>query len=142
MKIKVDNKLLMFSELRNYSIRLHARSGMSLKQGLILANSEGVVDVDYQQEIFVMLTNISELAVTISVGDRIAQAEVVRNYVAQFELVESDEEPTPHSERSGGFGSTGVTGSVGLQCSPMSDDAIERVRSSNQTVAGFTRTKI
>lgn len=91
--------------LNNYSIRLHARSGMSLKQGLVLANSEGVIDVDYQKEIFVMLTNISAMNVRINTGDRIAQAEIVKQYIAYFELVK--DVPTQHSERDGGFGSTG-----------------------------------
>jgi len=45
--------------LQNHSIRLHPRSGLSLKKGLILANCEGIVDVDYQEEVFVLLTNIS-----------------------------------------------------------------------------------
>lgn len=91
--------------LASYSIRLHARSGMSLKQGLVLANAEGVIDIDYQKEIFVMLTNISELPVTVNTGDRIAQAEVVRQHPTYFELV--NEVPVGYSERDGGFGSTG-----------------------------------
>ena len=108
MKIKsgpVSGDTVASINLPNYSIRLHARSGMSLKQGLVLANAEGVIDVDYQKEIFAMLTNISDMPVTIKTGDRIAQAEIVRNYIAYFELVNSH--PTPHSERDGGFGSTG-----------------------------------
>ena len=88
-----------------HSIRLHARSGMSLKQGLVLANAEGVVDVDYQKEIFVMLTNISAVPATIKTGDRIAQAEVVTNKIVLFQLV--DKQPESYSERDGGFGSTG-----------------------------------
>jgi dUTP pyrophosphatase len=88
-----------------YSIRIHARSGMSLRNGLILANSEGVVDVDYQKEIFVMLTNISNTTQRIDTGDRIAQAEIVKNYTAMFHVV--DEQPKSYSERDGGFGSTG-----------------------------------
>lgn len=104
MKIKNSGIGSPGTNIANYSIRLHARSGLSLKQGLILANSEGVVDVDYQKEIFVMLTNISNLTQSINTGDRIAQAEIVRNYIAYFELVDSVEQ---HSERSGGFGSTG-----------------------------------
>lgn len=102
MKIRAD-----FAEdlISTYSIRLHARSGMSLKQGLVLANSEGVIDVDYQKEIFVMLTNISVMPVTIKKGDRIAQAEVVRQCGVYFELVK--EQPKQYSERDGGFGSTG-----------------------------------
>jgi dUTP pyrophosphatase len=102
MKISGD-----FAEdtLGTYSIRLHARSGMSLKQGLVLANGEGVIDVDYQKEIFVMLTNISAMPVTIKTGDRIAQAEVVRQAIVYFQLV--SEQPKQYSERDGGFGSTG-----------------------------------
>ena len=88
-----------------HSIRLHARSGMSLKQGLVLANAEGVIDVDYQKEIFVMLTNISAMNVRINTGDRIAQGEVVVNKIVLFELVK--EVPQSYSEREGGFGSTG-----------------------------------
>jgi dUTP pyrophosphatase len=103
MKIKPDSMDAdMYS---SYSIRLHARSGMSLKQGLVLANAEGVIDVDYQKEIFVMLTNISIMPVTIRAGDRIAQAEVVRQCPVYFQLV--DDQPKPYSERDGGFGSTG-----------------------------------
>lgn len=105
MKIKNNGVGSPGDNIANYSIRLHARSGMSLKNGLVLANAEGVVDVDYQKEIFVMLTNISDVPVTIAKGDRIAQAEIVRNYIAYFQLV--SEHPAPHSERDGGFGSTG-----------------------------------
>lgn len=92
--------------LQNYSIRLHPRSGLALKKGLVLANAEGIVDVDYQEEVFVLLTNISEMVQTIRKGDRIAQAEVVAN--EPFELTVLTERPSKHSERSGGFGSTGI----------------------------------
>ena len=91
--------------IANYSIRIHARSGMSLKQGLVLANAEGVVDVDYQKEIFVMLTNISNETAQIRTGDRIAQAEIVKNVIASF--FEVADYPAAYSERDGGFGSTG-----------------------------------
>ena len=93
--------------LGNYSIRLHPRSGLSLKRGLILANCEGIVDVDYQEEIFVLMTNISEMGQTIKKGDRIAQAEVVCN-VPDIHFISLTARPEKHSERSSGFGSTGV----------------------------------
>ena len=93
--------------LQNYSIRLHPRSGLSLKKGLFLANSEGIVDVDYQEEVFVLLTNTSKLHQTIRRGERIAQAEVVSNEPIQFTVV--DTKPEKYSERDGGFGSTGTT---------------------------------
>jgi dUTP pyrophosphatase len=92
--------------LHNYSIRLHPRSGLSLKRGLVLANSEGIVDVDYQEQVFVLLTNISQMGQTIRKGDRIAQAEVTCN--EQVEFVVLSKAPEKHSERDGGFGSTGV----------------------------------
>lgn len=92
--------------LQSYSIRLHPRSGLSLKRGLVLANSEGIVDVDYQEEVFVLLTNISKMHQTIRKGDRIAQAEVTTNEPVKFVVVAK--RPEKHSERDGGFGSTGI----------------------------------
>ena len=92
--------------LQNHSIRLHPRSGLSLKKGLILANCEGIVDVDYQEEVFVLLTNISKMHQTIRKGDRIAQGEVVCN--ESFQIAVCNTRPEKHSERSGGFGSTGI----------------------------------
>lgn len=92
--------------LQNYSIRLHPRSGLSLKRGLVLANSEGIVDVDYQEQVFVLLTNISAIGQKIKAGERIAQAEVVCNEQVNFVVL--SQAPEKHSERDGGFGSTGV----------------------------------
>lgn len=93
-------------DIGRYGIRLHARSGLALKRGLVLANAEGVVDADYQYEVFVMLANISNVGATIKKGDRIAQGEVVCN--EQFEFVKLNEMPSLMADRTGGFGSTGV----------------------------------
>jgi len=90
----------------NWSIRLHPRSGLSLKRGLVLANSEGVIDVDYQQEIFALMTNISEKMEIVKRGERLCQGEVVMNLIAAFNVI--DAPPEQNSERDGGFGSTGV----------------------------------
>jgi dUTP pyrophosphatase len=89
-----------------FSIRLHARSGLALKNGLVLANSEGVVDLDYQEEIFAMIHNISKVPQMIKRGDRICQGEVVSNYTSYFLPV--TEKPKKMGDRTGGFGSTGV----------------------------------
>ena len=86
---------------------LHARSGTSLKQGLVLANAEGVIDSDYVEEVFVILHNISGNAVTIENGDRIAQAELVSNII--YHVEETPARPLPKTSRIGGFGSTGIT---------------------------------
>lgn len=89
-----------------FSVRLHARSGTSLKQGLVLANAEGVIDSDYVEEVMVILHNISGNAVMINDGDRVAQAELVPNIV--YEIEQTPARPMNKTNRVGGFGSTGI----------------------------------
>lgn len=89
-----------------YSVRLHARSGMSLKQGLVLANSEGVIDSDYIQEVFVLMYNRSDNGLFVNNGDRICQAELVKSEV--YTLNEIKKAPVQKTDRKGGMGSTGV----------------------------------
>ena len=97
---------LIFDIPEGYSVRIHARSGLSYKQGLVLANQEAVIDSDYIQETFVLLTNISDVDQDISHGDRIAQAELVKK--EEYILWEINEAPTQKTDRTGGLGSTGV----------------------------------
>lgn len=92
---------------KGYSVRVHARSGMSLKQGLVLANAEGVIDSDYVEEVMVIVHNISDNAINISNGDRIAQAELIKD--AEYTIEESAVRPGVKTTRTGGMGSTGVT---------------------------------
>ena len=97
---------LIFDIPEGYSVRIHARSGLSYKQGLVLANQEAVIDSDYIQETFVLLTNISDVDYTIAHGDRIAQAELVKK--EEYILWEISEAPLQKTDREGGLGSTGV----------------------------------
>ena len=89
-----------------FSIRLHPRSGLAFKQGVYLTNCEGVIDSDYVDPIFAMVTNISNVPVKIFNGDRICQGELVR--CEKYTLNETDEAPSQKTDRDGGFGSTGV----------------------------------
>jgi len=98
---------LIFDIPKGYSIRVHARSGMSLKQGLVLANSEGVIDSDYVEETFVLIMNVSDNGHWLTPGDRIAQAELVKSEV--YNIEERKTRPTVKTNRIGGIGSTGVT---------------------------------
>ena len=91
---------------KGYSVRVHARSGLSVKQGLVLANAEGVIDSDYIEELFVILYNISINSVTIRDGDRIAQGELVKN--EEYTIEQTPARPIPKTNRTGGFGSTGI----------------------------------
>ena len=81
-----------------------ARSGLSAKHGIALANGIGVVDPDYRGEIFVSVVNLSDKDYTIEDGERIAQLMFLPVIRAEFELSEQLSE-TERGE--GGFGSTG-----------------------------------
>ena len=88
-----------------FSIRLHSRSGLAFKQGVYLTNCEGIIDSDYVDPIFAMVTSISNVPVRIYDGDRVCQGELVR--CEKYTLDESDEPPAQKTNRDGGFGSTG-----------------------------------
>ena len=96
---------LIFHIPENHSLRLHPRSGLSFKDGICLANCEGVVDEDYTEPVFVALLITSAVPFIIHHGDRICQAEIVRD--VRSEIVEVDVKPIKDSNRVGGFGSTG-----------------------------------
>lgn len=97
---------IIFDIPTGYSIRLHSRSGLTLKNGLVLANGEGVVDEDYCEETFIIISNISNTKETISHGQRIAQAEIVSvTRFSDFEII--PDAPSNKTARNGGFGSTG-----------------------------------
>jgi dUTP pyrophosphatase len=98
---------IIFDIPKGYSVRIHARSGLALKQGMVMANSQGIIDSDYVEESKIMLLNISSDLGYIYHGDRVAQAELVR--CEQYNIMETTERPTQKTDRNGGFGSTGVT---------------------------------
>ena len=89
-----------------FSVRLHSRSGLAFKQGVYLTNCEWIIDSDYVDPMFAMITNMSNVPVKIYDGDRICQGELVR--CEKYTLDESDEAPTQKTDREGGFGSTGT----------------------------------
>ena len=81
------------------------RSGLGHKKGIVLGNLVGLIDSDYQGQIFVSCWNRSQETYRILPGDRIVQMVFVPVIQPRFELVESFEE----SQRGdGGFGHTGV----------------------------------
>jgi dUTP pyrophosphatase len=98
---------LIFDIPEGYSIRIHPRSGLSYKQGLVLANLEAVIDSDYTNETFILLSNLSENPQIINPGDRIAQAELVVQL--KYDISETAFAPVQKTDRIGGMGSTGVS---------------------------------
>lgn len=90
---------------QGYSVRLHIRSSMAGKNGVTLANAEGVIDSDYVDPLFMLVHNTSKSVVYLANGDRIAQAELVANL--QYCISETLDKPAIKGNRTGGFGSTG-----------------------------------
>ncbi|MBN2871791.1 MAG: dUTP diphosphatase, partial [Halothiobacillaceae bacterium] len=80
------------------------RSGLGHKHGIVLGNLVGLIDSDYQGQLFVSVWNRGDSDFTIDVGERIAQLIVVPVVQVVFEAVDEFSE----SERgAGGFGHTG-----------------------------------
>jgi dUTP pyrophosphatase len=97
---------LIFDIADGWSVRIHPRSGISLKHGLVLVNQEGIIDSDYVEPVFILLTNTSIKDYTIHNDDRICQGEMVISPL--YHLEEIKEKPTQKTDREGGFGSTGT----------------------------------
>lgn len=89
-----------------YAAMLLPRSGLGHKHGIVLGNLTGLIDSDYQGEIFVSCWNRSDAPYTINPGDRIAQMVIVPVVQANFEFVDSFTETI---RGAGGFGHTGVS---------------------------------
>lgn len=80
------------------------RSGLGHKHGIVLGNLVGLIDSDYQGQLFVSCWNRSTEPFGIAVGERIAQLVFVPVIRARFQVVDEFEE----SRRgSGGFGHSG-----------------------------------
>ena len=80
------------------------RSGLGHKHGIVLGNLVGLIDSDYQGQLFVSCWNRGSEPYSIEVGARIAQLVIVPVAQVSFNRVESFEES---SRGEGGFGSTG-----------------------------------
>ena len=80
------------------------RSGLGHKHGIVLGNLVGLIDSDYQGQLFVSCWNRGSETFTIDIGDRIAQMVFVPVVQAAFDIVTEFNK----SERAeGGFGHTG-----------------------------------
>ena len=81
------------------------RSGLGHKHGIVLGNLVGLIDSDYQGQLFISVWNRGNQAFTVSPGERIAQLVVLPVVQVGFQVVEEFGE----SERGdGGFGHSGT----------------------------------
>lgn len=90
---------------KGYSVRIHMRSGLAVKGGLMLSNCEGVIDSDYTEQLMIPVTNNSDVRVRVNHGDRICQGEIVEKISCT--ITETADVIKGKTDRIGGFGSTG-----------------------------------
>jgi dUTP pyrophosphatase len=107
-----DRKListgLHFDIPEGYEIQVRSKSGLALKQGLMVLNSPGTVDQGYLGEIKVILFNTTKEKVKIEKGQKIAQAVLCPVVSGKWvNLVEKDNLESK-DRNDNGFGSTGL----------------------------------
>jgi dUTP pyrophosphatase len=84
--------------------QVRPRSGLALRNGIVVPNSPGTIDADYRGEVKVILLNAGTEPFVIKRGDRIAQLVIAPVVTSEFCEVE-DLDETERGE--GGFGHTG-----------------------------------
>lgn len=80
------------------------RSGLGHKHGIVLGNLVGLIDSDYQGQLYISCWNRGQDTFTIESGDRIAQLVIVPVVQVDFEIVDDF---TTSDRAEGGFGHTG-----------------------------------
>ena len=88
----------------NYAAIVLPRSGLGHKHGIVLGNLVGLIDSDYQGQIFVSCWNRGQTTFTIQPGERIAQLVVVPVVQVEFDVVN---EFVTSERGAGDFGSSG-----------------------------------
>jgi len=87
-----------------YAATILPRSGLGHKHGIVLGNLVGLIDSDYQGQLFVSCWNRGNSEFTIDAGDRIAQLVILPVAQVEFETVE---EFSDSDRGEGGFGHSG-----------------------------------
>ena len=88
----------------DYAALVLPRSGLGAKSGIVLGNLVGLIDSDYQGQVFVSVWNRGKNSFTIHPMDRIAQMIIVPVRQVEWNVVDDFESS---SRGAGGFGSTG-----------------------------------
>lgn len=100
----IPTGLAIYVEDKNMAAVVLPRSGLGHKHGIVLGNLVGLIDSDYQGQLFVSCWNRGNDNFSINVGDRIAQLVIVPVIQAEFDIVD-DFASTDRG--AGGFGHSG-----------------------------------
>lgn len=96
----------LWINMPGYGGFLFPRSGKSIKEGLVLTNTVGVIDTDYQGPWMLAVTNMHSKDCVIEPGERIAQCAIMPVLKGQ-QFVEVDDFYTNTVRGSGALGSSG-----------------------------------
>ncbi|MEL7298446.1 MAG: dUTP diphosphatase [Pseudomonadota bacterium] len=100
----IPTGLAIFVEDPAYAAILLPRSGLGHKHGMVLGNLTGLIDSDYQGQLYVSMWNRGSVPYTIDTGERIAQLVVVPVVQVDLQVVD-DFQATERG--AGGFGHSG-----------------------------------
>lgn len=91
-----------------YEAQIRPRSGLALKKGITCLNSPGTIDADYRGDLGVILINHGSEPFVIKDGERIAQMVIAKHEVAEWNIVQSQDELEATERGADGYGHTGV----------------------------------
>lgn len=100
----IPSGIAIYLQDPGYAAIVLPRSGLGHKHGIVLGNLVGLIDSDYQGQIFVSCWNRGQSTFTIQPGERIAQLVVVPVLQVEFDVVN---EFVATERGAGGFGSSG-----------------------------------
>ncbi|MDR1032360.1 MAG: dUTP diphosphatase [Holosporales bacterium] len=90
---------------KGYQAQIRSRSGLALKNGVIVMNAPGTIDSDYRGEIGIILCSFGKEPFIVERGARIAQIVISQYTTIKWKPVLNLDDT---SRRDQGFGSTGV----------------------------------
>lgn len=100
---------LSFDLPDNHEMQVRSKSGLAIKQGLMVLNSPGTVDKGYLGEIKVILFNVNNHEVLINKGMKVAQGVICPVVSGKWLNVVCEKINIENSQRQDkGFGSTGI----------------------------------
>jgi dUTP pyrophosphatase len=99
---------LHFDIPEGYEIQVRSKSGLALKQGLMVLNSPGTVDQGYLGEIQIILFNTTREKVKIEKGQKIAQAVLCPVVSGKWVKLTEKNDLGNKDRNDNGFGSTGI----------------------------------
>ncbi len=103
--VLVPTGLAIFIDDPSLAAVLLPRSGLGHKHGLVLGNLTGLIDSDYQGQVYISCWNRGQAAYEVQPGERIAQMVFVPVAQVEFNIVE---EFQATDRGAGGFGSSGT----------------------------------